>query len=62
MIENVVYWIIEGVLRFQFRNANLLAWNNDNVINANIFLLTLLTGCIIGGILLVIGLLQKRKK
>ena len=62
VIDIVIDWIIEGVLHFQFRNANLSVWNNDSVINANVFLLTLLTGCIIGGALFIIGLLKKKKK
>ena len=57
-IDNVIYWISEGVLRFQFKNSNLFVWN-DSTINANIFLLIFLLGCIIGGILLVVGLLRK---
>jgi hypothetical protein len=58
VIENIVYWITDGIFRFQFKNANLLVWNNSAVINANVLLLILLTGCIIGAILLAIGLLR----
>jgi len=61
MIENMINWILEGVLRFQFRNANLLVWNSNSVIDANIWLLIFLSGCVIGGVLLGVGLLRKKK-
>ena len=64
VIENVIYWITDGILRFQISNANLFVWNDsviNGVIDANIFLLILLTGFLIGGVLLVIGLLRKKK-
>lgn len=64
VIENVIYWITDGILRFQFRNANLFVWNDsviNGVIDANVFLLILLTGFLIGGVLLVIGLLRKKR-
>lgn len=64
VIENVIYWITDGILRFQIRNANLFVWNDsviNGVIDANVFLLILLTGFLIGGVLLVIGLLRKKK-
>jgi len=56
-IENAVYWIVNGTLRLQFRNANLFTWTVDNV-DANVFLLTLLTGGVVGGALVVVGLLR----
>lgn len=61
MIENISNWITKGVFRVQFRNANLFVWN-ESVTDANIFLLTLIAGCIIGGALLVVGLLQKKRR
>jgi hypothetical protein len=61
LFENILYWITDDVLRLQLANANLTVWNNSGIINANVFLLTLLTGCIIGGIFIAIGLSRKRK-
>jgi hypothetical protein len=60
-IGSILYRIMEGVIHFQIINANLSDWSSNNVINANISLLILLTGCIIGGILIVIGFLKNKK-
>ena len=60
MIENVIYWVVNGVFRIQFMSANLSAWN-ENTTDANIFLLGLLAGCSIGGLLVIIGLLRKKE-
>ena len=60
VIENLIYWITEGVMLAQFRNANLLDWSNNSVADANVVLIVLLTGCLVGGILLIVGLLRKR--
>jgi len=61
MIDNMINWIIEGDMQFQFRNADLLDWSNSNVVDANVILIILIAGCLIGGILLIIGLLRNRK-
>ena len=61
MIDTAVDWIIDGVLRSRFSGVNLLLWNNTDVINANINLLILLGFGFIGGALLLIGLLRKKK-
>jgi len=60
MIENVIYWVVEGVFRIQIMSASLSVWS-ENTIDANVFLLGLLSGCFIGGLLVVIGLLRKKK-
>lgn len=60
MMENIINWILGNGFRIQFRNANLLVWN-ENFTDANIFLLTLISGVVIGGVLLVVGLLRKKK-
>lgn len=60
-IHDLIYWIMEGMLQISLVNANLRVWNNDAMINANLYLLILLLGCIIGSILLVIGLFRKNK-
>lgn len=59
MLETVLYWITEGIFRTQFRDANLLAWN-QSVIEANIFLLILLAGILVGGVLLTFGLMREK--
>jgi len=54
--------IILGTWESRFVDANLLVWDGGVVItNANIHLLILLVGCVIGGILIAIGLLRKRQ-
>lgn len=54
----ILDWILDGTVPYRFGGANLLVWN-DSTINPNIFLLFLIMGCLIGGILIVIGLLRK---
>ena len=60
MMDGVLRWITQGVLYFQLRSSNLFVWNNGDAIVANVFLLVFLTGVIIGGILLIVGLLRKK--
>jgi len=60
MIENVIYWAVEGVFRIQIMSANLVVWN-ENTVDANVFLLGLISGCFIGGLLIIIGLLRKKE-
>jgi len=57
---NVTEWIVTGIWRSPFAGANLSAWELGTI-NGNISLLLLLTGCIVGGALVVIGLLQKKE-
>lgn len=61
LIHDIIYWTMEGVLHISLADANLHIWNNDRMINANLYLLILLLGCMIGSILLVIGVFYKRK-
>jgi len=58
MIESIIYWVIEGVFRIQFMRADLSIWN-DNNIDPNVFLICFLSGCVIGGLLILAGLLKK---
>jgi len=62
MINSVIEWILDGVWHNQLRDANLFLgeWTGYRVINANINLLILLIGCVVGGILIVMGLLRKK--
>jgi predicted anti-sigma-YlaC factor YlaD len=55
VINNIIELIISGTFRFSLRNANLLTWNTDALINANISLIIILTGLIVGGTLLAFG-------
>lgn len=61
LIHDIIYWTMEGILHISLAEANLRIWNNDAIINANLYLLILLLGCITGFILLVIGLFGKRR-
>ena len=54
-------WILLGTWYNRFAGANLFVWQGFDTLNANIHLLILLTGCIIGGVLTAIGLLRKKK-
>lgn len=60
-IETSYHWVSEGVLRLRFGDANLSTWDNLVTLNANIDLLVLLTCCIVGGTLMAIGLLRKKR-
>jgi len=62
MINSVIEWILSGVWHSQLRYANLFQWRGYYMIDANITLLVLLIGCIVGGILVAIGLLRKSKR
>jgi len=58
----VSVWITDGVLRLRFIGANLSVWKDLDTINANIDVLVLLMCGIVGGLLLVAGLLRKKKQ
>lgn len=61
LIGDIIKWILEGNWHTTLSDANLSSWNSDALINANCYLLVLLTGCGIGLILLVLGLFHKKK-
>lgn len=61
LISDVITWILDGIFKISLTNANLLLWNTDDLINANLYLLILLAGGAIGTILLLLGLNKKRK-
>ena len=62
MIGSVIDWILDGVWVNRLRYANLFPgqWADYRIVNANISLLTLLIGCLVGGILVAIGLPRKK--
>jgi len=62
LIEMITFWFTRNILRLPFQNADLSVWNNDSVVSANIFLLTIVACSIIGGALIVIGLMQKKSR
>lgn len=61
LISDVITWILDGIFKIGLANANLLLWNTDDLINANLYLLILLAGGVIGTILLLLGLRKKHK-
>ena len=61
LLDGVILFLLEGTLYFRFSDANLWIWNHADIINANSHLLTLLSACLIGGILLLLGLFRKGK-
>ena len=61
VIHDIITLILDGVLHFSLMDANLLLWNSDVLINANLYLLIFMTGCAAGILLLIIGFTRKRK-
>ena len=63
LINDVTNWILDGVItRPALLTANLCQWHGDAAVNANVYLIMLLTGLIVGGALLVTGVIRKRKR
>jgi len=61
VIESMIDFILYGKFRIKFANeANLLVWN-ANTIDSNVTLLILISGFVIGGVLLIVGLLRKKR-
>ena len=58
-VHDVSILIADGVSHLTFTNANLFDWN-PKIVNANVYLLILLTGIVAGVILLAIGILRKK--
>ena len=63
MIGNVIDWTLDGIWHNRLRDASLfpVKWGDYHLIDANIALLALLTGCIVGGILVVVGMLREKR-
>lgn len=61
-VGDVLYAILEGEWHLNLTQADFSVWNSVPVINANIYLLALLAGCLAGGALLLAGALRARKK
>lgn len=60
MIHDIIYGITEGVWRVSMAGADLMRWDSDALINANSYLLFLITGTVVGLALLLAGLLRRR--
>lgn len=58
LLNDVIHWILEGVFHISLLNANLLVWNTDNLLNANLYLLSLLSTLFIGIILIIVGVIR----
>lgn len=62
MIGSIIDLILYGNFNIKFANeANLLVWNT-NTIDSNVTLLILISGFVIGGVLLIVGLLRKKDR
>ena len=61
LIESVSVWLARGVLRFAFLGADLAVWSNDAVASANIFLLSIVACCVVGGVLIGVGLVRRSR-
>lgn len=61
-IHDMITWILDGRMEISLLDANLLFWDSDKVINANCYLLLLLSGGIIGGCLLLAGMFRPKNK
>ena len=60
MIHDIIYGITEGVWRVSMAGADLMRWDSDALINANSYLLFLITGTVVGLALLLAGFLRRR--
>ncbi|MCL1819273.1 MAG: zf-HC2 domain-containing protein [Oscillospiraceae bacterium] len=59
-VGNIVSWILDAKPIFSFSEANLFVWNYTTT-DANVFLITLLTGLFAGIALLTVGFVRNRK-
>ena len=55
-------WILSGFFHISLAGANLMDWSSTALTNANCYLLILLSGGVIGIILLIIGIARKNMK
>lgn len=60
--HDIVYLITDGIWQLTFKEANLLIWNNNVVINANVYLLMIITCCVVGLFLLTLGVIKSLKR
>jgi len=61
LINSVINWILDGIWYNQLRGANLFRWGDFYAVDANISLLALLIGCIVGGVLVVVGMIKEKR-
>lgn len=62
LYQDIMDWIMDGVIRISVTDADFRYWNTDLLINANIWLLILMVCCITGAALLTAGLFRRQKK
>jgi hypothetical protein len=62
LIEDIIFWIDEGVWEVNFLGADLFNWNLEtaNTLNANVYLSVLLVGLVAGVVLIAVGLVRDR--
>lgn len=61
MIYDITNLVNEKFWHLTLADANLFAWHGRNA-NSNIYLLILLSGCMIGAVLLTVGIVRSRRK
>jgi len=61
MMNDIVAWIIEGTMKTSLASVNLMRWNSDILINANVSMLEIILGCVTGVVLLIFGILRRKK-
>lgn len=62
LIHDIIYWTMEGIFHISLTDANFHIWNSDAMINANLYLILLLLGCMVGFFLLLAGFFCKQKQ
>lgn len=60
-VNGIVQWTLGEGFQIWIYNINLLAWNSDDRINANVYFLIFITGCILGIIFFAIGVARHKK-
>jgi hypothetical protein len=59
VINTIIEWFVTGEAWFRFTGANLLKWDSYTQINANVYLLILITGLVTGVALLAFGIKRR---
>ncbi|MDR2156298.1 MAG: zf-HC2 domain-containing protein [Clostridiales Family XIII bacterium] len=61
LIQDVITGLTGGILRLTMAQANFDAWNDTAALQGNVYMLIFLTGCVVGGGLIVAGALRGKK-
>ena len=61
-INDMINWILYGTWHLSAGDADFLRWGTDTFINANIYLIIFITGCVTGLILLTAGIICGNRK